>query len=274
MADEVRHWSDELARDPASLVFLPLAEMLRRQGQVDLARKVALRGLQRHPHNAEAHDLLARILSDVGDLQGAFDEWDMVLRLDPEHVGAIKGMAFIRFQQGQLDEAEQLLVQAQAQTEDDTITAAIDTVRKSGAFLPMDATAFDLFADSRHLFVDLLMGEQAAMCLDKNGLVLAGAYYASDGADVAQEIGASLSGVSDEAVRATRLLEIGPWRSIVFETEAAVVSLAPTPAVSALGDGGLVVVAGAPDTPLGLLRRLLDRCVARTAEWLVRGPAA
>ena len=39
MADDIRRWSDELARDPASLVFLQLGEALRRQGQLDLALK-------------------------------------------------------------------------------------------------------------------------------------------------------------------------------------------------------------------------------------------
>jgi predicted regulator of Ras-like GTPase activity (Roadblock/LC7/MglB family) len=100
-------------------------------------------------------------------------------------------------------------------------------------------------------------------------LVLAGAYYGADGQDVAQEIGAALSGVSDEAARATRHLDIGAWRSIVFETEAAVVALMPAPA-SAASDGGLVVVAAVPNTPLGLLRRVAERCTARTAEWLGR----
>ena len=37
MADDIRRWSDELARDPSSLVFVPLAETLRRQGQLDVA---------------------------------------------------------------------------------------------------------------------------------------------------------------------------------------------------------------------------------------------
>ena len=106
MTDHVRVWSDELARDPSSLVFLPLAETLRRRGQVDLARKVAVRGIERHPHNPDAHDQLARIHADAGDLQAAFDEWAVVLRLVPGHVGAIKGMAFVRFQQGELVEAE------------------------------------------------------------------------------------------------------------------------------------------------------------------------
>ena len=41
MSDEIRRLSDELAREPASLVFLPLGEALRRQGQTDFALKVA-----------------------------------------------------------------------------------------------------------------------------------------------------------------------------------------------------------------------------------------
>jgi len=271
MADEIRQWSDELARDPGSLVFLPLAEALRRQGQAAMAQKVALRGLQRHPHNGEAHDLLARILTDLGDLQGAFDEWDMVLQLAPGHPGALKGMAFVRFQQRRHAEAEEFLVRAQSQEQDENLAAAIDVVRRSGAIAP-GTILVDPFSEPRHLYVDLLTPDQAAMCLDKAGLVLSGAYYAGDGQDVAQEIGASLSGVSDEAVRATRHLGIGAWKSIVFETEAAVVALRPAP-VSPQTEGGLVVVAAVPDTPLGLLRRVLDKCAQRTAEWLSREAA-
>lgn len=271
MADEVRLWSDELARDPSSLVFLPLAETLRRQGRLDLARKVASRGLERHPKNPDAHDQLARIHADHGDLQAAFDEWAMVLRLVPGHLGAIKGMAFIRFQQGRLDEAESLLLQAQTGVEDADISAAIDTVRKSGATIPVQLTTAEMSADPRLLFADILANDQTAIMLDKDGLVLAGAYYAADGRDVAEDVGATLSGVSGEALRATKHLTLGDWRSIVFETEAAVVSLAPAPAYGGLAVGGLIVLAAAPATPLGLLKRLLDRCIARATAWLSGG---
>src|SRR5437764_11420424 len=133
MADDVRRWSDELARDPASLVFLPLGETLRRQGQLDLALKIAVRGLERHSHNADAHDLLARIAVDRRELQRAFDEWDMVLRLTPGHLGALKGMAFVRFQQGRTDEAEQYLQRAAEQGGDAEVTAALANMRRRGA---------------------------------------------------------------------------------------------------------------------------------------------
>ena len=264
--DEVRLWSDELARDPSSLVFLPLAETLRRQGQLELARKVAVRGLERHPHSPDAHDQLARIQVDRGDLQSAFDEWDMVLRLVPGHVGAIKGMAFVRFQQGRMQEAEQLLMQAQ-HSDDPDISAAMEAVRRSSGVTVAQVAAAELPRDPHLLFADLLADDQTAIMLDQAGLVLAGAYYAADGTDVAQDVGASLSGVSDEALRATKHLGIGEWRSILFETDAATVSLAPSPD-RGVAAGGLIVVAAAPETPLGQLRRVLDRCLSRASTWL------
>ena len=277
MADDVRLWSDELARDPSSLVFLPLGETLRRLGQLDTARKVATRGLQRHPHNPDAHDLLARICVDAGELQTAFDEWDMVLRIVPGHLGATKGMAFILFQQGMLEEAEKMLVKAQGLDggRDADIIAAISTVRRSGAVSTIPMTTAELSAertamggDPRQLYADLLSSEQQAIMLDKDGLVLAGAYRAADGRDVGEDVGATLSGLSSEATRAMKHLEMGPWKSIIFETEGAVVSIAPTPNGGGLASGGVLVLAATPSTPLGLLRRLLDRCLGRSAAWL------
>ena len=92
--------------------------------------------------------------------------------------------------------------------------------------------------------------------------MLAGAYFGYDGRDVGQEVGAELSGVTDAARRATRHLNLGDWTSIVFETEVTVVAMAPS-----AGDG-LLVVATSRATPLGLVRRLLDRCSDRAKRWL------
>lgn len=272
MSDHVRVWSDELARDPSSLVFLPLAETLRRRGQLELARKVAMRGIERHPHNAEAHDQLARILADAGDLQAAFDEWGVVLRLVPGHVGAIKGMAFIRFQQGELVEAERLLLEAQEhQREDGDISAAIHTIRRSGSMAAVNMTAVDAAADPAHVFADILAPDHSAILLRSDGRVLAGSYVTEDGRDRARAIGATLSGISGEATRATRHLGLGAWRSIVFETEAAVVSISPAaiaPNNGSTGHESLLMLTAPPSAPLGLLRRILDRCVARAAIWV------
>jgi predicted regulator of Ras-like GTPase activity (Roadblock/LC7/MglB family) len=289
MADDIRRLSDELARDPASMAFLPLAEVLRRRGQTDVALKVAMRGLERHPHNADAHDLLARIAVDQGDLQRAFDEWDMVLRFAPAHVGARKGMGFVCFQQGRAAEAERYLSEAAAADPDDqTIAAALANIRAGAippAPAPQQAGASPAPAprpapapapvaaqvlippmpkpSPRTLFADLIGdAEQTVLLLDKDGFVLAGLYIDGDGTDVAEEIGAQLSGVSEEARRAMRHLGLGDWHSITFETEAATIAMAPAPR------DALLLVAAARERPLGLVARLRESAVRRAAEWM------
>ncbi len=308
MSDDVRRLSDELAHDPSSLVFLQLGEALRRREQLDLALKVALRGLERHPHNAEAHDLLARIAVDRGELQRAFDEWDMVLRLEPKHGGARKGMGFVCFRQGRLEEAQRYLSEAISLDPADTsseaalanirkrldpknngrqddrtpkeaspassrgVAAAAATlgssdssVRASTAIPPptADAAPREFSRDPRMLFAELLGEEErTALLLDAQGLVLAGAYVSHDGRDVAQEVGAELSGVSEEARRAMRHLGLGDWTSIVFETEVAIVAMAPAP------QEGLLLIASSRTTPLGLVTRFLERAVELSRAWL------
>jgi predicted regulator of Ras-like GTPase activity (Roadblock/LC7/MglB family) len=277
MSDDVSRLSDELARDPGSRVFVPLGEALRKQGQLDLALKVTVRGLERHPHFADAHDLLARIAVDRGEMERAFDEWDMVLRLTPGHLGALRGMGFVCFQQGRLAEAEQYLSAAVAAGDtDEGLALALSNVRASqqhvagtpaslGGSEAADPSALPpgTSRDPHFLFADVLTeAEQTALLLDAEGFVLAGAYVGYDGRDVAQEVGAELSGVTDAARRATRHLSLGEWTSIVFETEVAVVAMAPS-----AGDG-LLVIATSRTTPLGLVRRLLDRCSDRARRWL------
>jgi predicted regulator of Ras-like GTPase activity (Roadblock/LC7/MglB family) len=339
VSDEVRRLSDELARDPASLVFLPLGEALRRQGQLDIALKVAMRGLERHPHNADAHDLLARNAVDRGELERAFDEWDMVLRFAPGHAGAKRGMGFVCFRQGRLEDAERYLAEAlEADAGDQSTVAALATVRRSlgrpmsempahaptpvkvPAVVPARPVLRESAADAdrveitnverppqpeapsnepawlthtlrtgsasptppqprvseadardrealqrgpRALFADLIGdADQTALLLDADGFVLAGAYLAHDGRDVAQEVGAELSGVSDEAQRAMRHLDLGDWSQIIVETEVASVALAP----AALG--GLLLVAADRAMPLGSVRRFLDRALVRARAFV------
>lgn len=295
MSEDIRVLSDALARDPASLVFLELGEALRRRGDLDVARKVALRGLERHSHNADAHDLLARIEVDSGELERAFDEWDMALRLAPGHAGARKGLGFVCFQQGRLDEAERhLAAAAEADPADQRNLAALAHVRAArlaagpasadpappggrGDAAPAPAAAPGGVAgasgtsegasssalEARTLFSDVVRQDEGiAILLDAEGLVLAGTYLVRDGRDVAQEVGAGLGGVSEEAERAMRHLGMGNWSSIVFEAERAAVAMTPAP------ERGLVLVAAAPGTPLGLVRRMLDRARGKAVRFV------
>ena len=120
--------------------------------------------------------------------------------------------------------------------------------------------------DPRRLFAELIgEEEQTALLLDARGFVLAGAFVDEEGRDIGHEVGAELSGVSDEVERAMRHLDIGRWHSLVLETRWATVAMAPTSA------GGLLLVAAERATPIGLVRRLLDRAAARARAWLERG---
>jgi len=268
MVDEIHRWSDELAREPNSLVFLQLGEALRRQGQLEIAIKIALRGLERHPRSVEAHDLVARIAVDRRDFARAFEEWEAVLRLEPTHVGAMKGLGYLCFQYGRFADAEWYLSRAADGGGGSAVTSALETVRRtSGGFLVPEVESPPP-ADPQWLFADLLVDDgQTALLLDGSGFVMGGLYVDQDGNDLSQEIGAQLSGISDEVLRATRHLDVGDWRSITFETQAAVVAMAP------VAEQGLLVVAASKLTPLGLLRRLTERCVERSVQWLSGGGA-
>lgn len=130
MADEIRQLSAQLAQDPGSLVFLRLGELLRRKGQIDTAHRVAVAGLERHQHHADAHDLLARILADKRDYERAFDEWDMALRIAPNHTGALKGLAFLYFKIGDVSQAVAHLEEARRVAPDDqSLEQALELVQ-------------------------------------------------------------------------------------------------------------------------------------------------
>ena len=132
MADTIRRLTGALARDPASLAYADLAEALRRKNQREEALRVALQGLSRHPMHADGHDVLARIYADMGDLDRARLAWSKVLEIAPDHGGALKGVAFVCFRQGDADAAAAALEQALAvDPSDEAARRALDTVRRT-----------------------------------------------------------------------------------------------------------------------------------------------
>jgi tetratricopeptide (TPR) repeat protein len=111
-AADLQRWSDDVARDPRSLAFLPLARAYRRQGLVDAALQLCLRGLEHYPSNIEAHSLLALLYLEQGDHEKAADEWSMVLRMDRDNFEALRGMGFCYLERDQLAKARQMLERA------------------------------------------------------------------------------------------------------------------------------------------------------------------
>ena len=60
-------YTEILAKDPNSTIFVSLSEAYRKMGMLDDARDVIKRGLINNPEYAPAHIDLARILCQQGD---------------------------------------------------------------------------------------------------------------------------------------------------------------------------------------------------------------
>jgi tetratricopeptide (TPR) repeat protein len=276
MADEVRTLSTQLAQDPHSLVFLRLGELLRQKRQLDAARRVALLGLERHPHLADAHDLYARILADRHDYEHAFDEWDMTLRIAPEHTGALKGIAFLYLKVGDLAQAESHLRAAKRIAPDDpSVDQAIAMIRGGGAsavppLIPSPAPVATIPPaaaaplEEARIFAGLEGAEEGLLLLDGAGLVLGGALRSPAGADVTDAVAAYLAGVSQEAARTAKLLNLGRWRGLSAEGQLGHIHLTPPTGES------LLLVVRDRSVPLGRLAILAQRVAQTARHWLER----
>jgi tetratricopeptide (TPR) repeat protein len=289
----------ELAADPTSLVFLRLGEALRQAGRLEPAAKVALQGLSRYPNLPEAHDLYARILVDHQDLEGAFDEWDMTLRLDPTHGGAHKGLAFLFWKAGDLQSARRHLnAAAQDLPGDAQVQAALNKVEAKlaeaettppaapappvPAERPVEPEAFSTAAlpirfevddapsapeagePPRIVMSDDILNDDGLLLVDASGQRLLGTLSrAGDG--LADQVAADLAGVSREATRATRLLNLGEWKGVAVETLGANFFLAPPTAET------LLLVMRDSSVPMGRVAIGTGRALEAAKRWLEAG---
>ena len=86
--------------DPASIAFAALAEEFRRAGRFDEAVATCEAGLLRHPAYLSARVTLGRALLEMGRFEEARDELEHVLRVAPENLAAIRGLAEIHQRHG------------------------------------------------------------------------------------------------------------------------------------------------------------------------------
>lgn len=282
MAEDIRGLSAQLAQDPHSLVFLRLGEALRRKGQLDAALRVAINGLERHPHLADAHDLYARVLTDKHDYARAFDEWDMAVRIAPNHTGALKGLAFLYFKVGDLAQAEAHLEAARKVEPDDPSIEQAIAMMRSGASPPSPQAAADHTPsasaappaaaptaasglDESRVFAGLEGANEGLLLIDGAGRVLGGALKDRNGTDVTAPVAAYLAGVSQEAARTAKLLGLGAWSGLSSEGQQGNVHLShPTPEA-------LLLVVRDRGVPLGRLAVLASRATGMAKRWLERG---
>jgi predicted regulator of Ras-like GTPase activity (Roadblock/LC7/MglB family) len=234
------------------MAFLELGERLRKRGQLAAAATVALAGLGHYPALAEAHDLLARIRTDQGRDTEAIAAWSAALECEPDHVGALKGLAFVAFRGHDFALAERHLEAAAMRAPHDAaILSALDRVR-SVPHQPADDT------------VHLADPTSGVLLFDLQGMRLAGGSGASDDAVVADAVSAEGAGLAREATRAARLLGLGTVRYVVLEAADARIALIP------VRDDAALVLRRSAGTPIGRLLALGGRAAHAAAEWLER----
>jgi tetratricopeptide (TPR) repeat protein len=117
--------------DPASIAFAALAEEYRRAGRFGEAIETCNTGLVRHPSYLSAHVTLGRALIEVGRLQEARTELEYVLKLAPENLAAIRGLAEIHHRIGPVED-----VVEPAETSLPPAPAAVETHEPAAAPIP------------------------------------------------------------------------------------------------------------------------------------------
>ncbi|GBD33542.1 MAG: hypothetical protein KatS3mg081_0678 [Gemmatimonadales bacterium] len=265
MGDEIAALSAEVARDPQSLAFLRLGEVLRAQGQLEAAARVVVGGLGHHPYLPDAHDLYARILVDQGEFERAEEEWGMVLAIDPRHAGAHKGLGFLAYKRGDLDAAlDHLELALAADPTDQRVVNALRRVRKEFERLlqAQGSVAVPPAAPPSDLFAGLEGAGSGILLADAQGRVLAGAMRREDGIDVAEEVAAHLAGVSQEAARTAQLLDLGQWRFLLAEAEHQNLYLGEPV------EDTLLLLARDRSVPAGRLAVVAQRAAVVATRWL------
>lgn len=256
---DLQRWSRDVAEDPGSPSFVPLARAYRRQGQRKAALNVTLRGLERNPEHVEGHALLALLYVDAGERQKAGDEWDTMLRLDPDNFDARRGLGFLALERGDLESARiHLRAAAGVRPGDPSVGQALEVLARrqvatAGSEDVGPPAAAAGATDPVRLF-DPLARETpflGALLLDHRGLVLAGGLSAPSVGD-GEALGALLSPAVDEARRTVALLELGSWEGMLLDCDAAALHVAPA------GEG-VLVVAARNDAPAGWVVRTAAR---------------
>jgi tetratricopeptide (TPR) repeat protein len=99
-------WS---AADPDGRCFVHLADAYRRAGDLLEARRVLRDGTDRHPDFVSGHVVSAWVSLDQGHPDQAAESYRAVLALDPRNIAALRGLAGILEQEGEVEPALELL---------------------------------------------------------------------------------------------------------------------------------------------------------------------
>jgi tetratricopeptide (TPR) repeat protein len=270
---QVRRWQEEVAHDPASVSFLPLAEVYRREGRLGVARRLLTRGLRHYPENVDAHFLLGRLCGDIGDVEEAVERWEAVLRLDPAHFPAHRSLGFLHLERGDWARAAVHLEQIDgAGVADERVQSALAVARRQrnggpGAGVPPQAIESAVAGPFQRFLRESRVRQ--ILLSDAGGRVLARHGF-GDGVDVAAfaTLGAAIQSAS---VALARMLDQRRFEQLYQGSGERQLFLAPvhTPA----GEMIVLLIFGG-ETNIGLVRVLFRELARELGELPLVGPVA
>ena len=108
LEEEIRELEKRFSEAPDSRLFLPLADALRRAGELERAVKLCREGLERFPDFASARVLLGECLAESGDLEQAEQTLEKMAAEDSDNLKVVKRLAGLAESKGDKDKAQAL----------------------------------------------------------------------------------------------------------------------------------------------------------------------
>jgi len=124
---EIANYTEILAKDPHSTVFVPLCETYRKMGLLDDALEIAERGIETLPMFSPGYTALGRIHAQRGAFEEASAAFAKAIDRDKESLAAIKGLARVRIKTGDQEAARGLLERVLTLKPDDEMASQMLT---------------------------------------------------------------------------------------------------------------------------------------------------
>lgn len=118
---KIAAYTEILAKDSKSTIFVSLSEAYRKMGMLDDALQVIERGIAIHADFSPAHTVHARILCQQGDYRASEAAFETALRFDPESLAALVGYARLNILSGKEAKARELLLTARMLSPADSV---------------------------------------------------------------------------------------------------------------------------------------------------------
>lgn len=106
---KIAGYTEILAKDPRSTVFVSLAEAYRQLGMLDDALEILDNGLANLPRFVPGYVAKGRVLAQKNQLADAALALEKALAIESDNLAAIKGLARVRYRQGYIDKARALV---------------------------------------------------------------------------------------------------------------------------------------------------------------------